>query len=498
MRICGELYLLGTLIVCSSPLYGQGERDPTPAIASALAQKQFDEAMRLLQPALKRFPQNPKLWTLQGLAFSGKGDTKDALIAYQKALKLSPEFLPALEGAAQLEYDAGSQNAIPYLNHVLRLRPDDPTSHTMLAVLAYKRGNCEQAAEHFAMSGHLMDSQLGVREEYSSCLLKLKQPDKAIAMYQKALELNPDDSEARHTLATIQLMTAQSKEALETLSPLLQKNNPDARTLQLASTAYEEQKNTPLAVTTLRQAIVTDPHNVDLYLDFAILSMDHQSYEVGVDMVNVGLKAEPKSAPLYVARGVLYVQLARYDDAEDDFEKAEALEPGQGVSSAAQGLEQAQNNNLDRALTTVQAKLANKPNDPYLLYLQADILTQMGLEPGSQQFQTAIRSAKRAVALQPNLVAAHDVLAKLYLQAGQNQAASEHCRTALKLDPKDQTALYHLIQAQRKTGNKNEIPDLLKRLAELRAEETKDERERNRYKLTVAGTSSNAAHSTPD
>ena len=498
MRICKALYLLGTLIVCGPPLYAQVERDPTPAIAAALAQKQFDDALTLLQPALKQFPQNPKLWTLQALAFSGKGDTKDALIAYQKALKLSPEFLPALEGVAQLEYEAGSEDAIPYLNRLLRLRPKDPTSHTMLAVLAYKRGNCEQAVEHFAISGPLMDSQPAVREEYSACLLKLKQPDKAIAIYQKALQLNPDDNEARQILATILLMTARSEEALETLTPLLKRNNPDARTLQLASTAYEEQKNTPLAVTTLRQAIVTDPHNVDLYLDFAILSMDHQSYEVGVDMVNVGLKAEPKSAPLYVARGVLYVQLAKYDEAEDDFEKADALEPSQGVSSAAQGLEQAQNNNLDRALKTVQAKLASKPNDPYLLYLQADVLTQMGPEPGSQQFQTAIRSAKRAVALQPNLVAAHDVLAKLYLQAGQNQAASEHCRTALKLDPKDQTALYHLIQALRKTGNKNEIPDLLKRLAELRAEGTKDERERNRYKLTVAGTSSNPAHSTPD
>jgi hypothetical protein len=43
--------------------------------------------------------------------------------------------------------------------------------------------------------------------------------------------------------------------------------------------------------------------------------------------------------------------------------------------------------------------------------------------------------------------------------------------------------LYHLIQGLRKTGAKNEIPDLLKRLAELRAESTKQESEHNRYKL---------------
>jgi tetratricopeptide (TPR) repeat protein len=139
----------------------------------------------------------------------------------------------------------------------------------------------------------------------------------------------------------------------------------------------------------------------------------------------------------------------------------------------------------------VQSKLASKPNDPYLLFLRADILTQMGPEPGSQNFQTALRLAKKAVALQPTLVPARNVLAKLYLQAGQTQAAINQCREILKLDPKDQTALYHLIRSLRKTGNNNEIPDLLKRLAELREEATKKETEHNRHKLVEAGAPTN-------
>jgi tetratricopeptide (TPR) repeat protein len=267
-------------------------------------------------------------------------------------------------------------------------------------------------------------------------------------------------------------------------------DEPDSKTLELAASAYETSGNTRMAVNTLRQAIVTDPHNVDLYLDFADISIDHQSFQVGIDMVNVGLKAEPKAAALYVARGVLNVQLAKYDEAQDDFEKAEQLEPNQPLASVAKGLELAQTNDLDQALKTVQSKLAAKPNDPYLLYLQADILAQSGPDLGTQNFQAAIRSAKRAVAIQPSLTPAREILAKLYLQAGQNQLAIEQCREALKSDPKDQTALYRLIQALRKTGNKQELPDLLKQLAELRAESTKEEREHNRYKLVEAGPSS--------
>lgn len=480
------LCLLGISLVLSAALMGQTQQERMVAVTSALAAKDFDQALTRLQPIIKEYPLDPRLWTMQALALAGKGRSKEALLAYQKALKLSPDFLPAVEGAAQLEYDTGGPDAVPLLKHVLRLRPDDLTSHGMLAVLAYKKGECAQAVEDFAASAPLLDSQPLMREEYGECLIRLNQSDKAISLYQRALELSPEDAVVRRQLADIQLTAKRPKAALETLAPLLQTENPDVKSLELASSAYEADGNTLQAVTSLRQAIVTDPHDIDLYLDFAVLCIDHQSFQVGIDMLNVGLKAESKAAALYVARGVLYVQLARYDEAESDFDRADELEPNQGIGSAAQGLEQAEANDLDRALRTVQSKLASRPNDPYLLYLQADVLTKMGQEPGSQNFQIALRSAKKAVALQPTLVPARDALAKLYLLAGQTQAAIFQCREALKLDPEDQTALYHLIQLLRKTGNKSEIPDLLKRLADLRVEATKKENENNRHKIVEA------------
>jgi tetratricopeptide (TPR) repeat protein len=94
-----------------------------------------------------------------------------------------------------------------------------------------------------------------------------------------------------------------------------------------------------------------------------------------------------------------------------------------------------------------------------------------------------MHAAKKAVALRPTLGPARSVLAKLYLEDGKYPEAAEQCRKALEIDPKDQTALYHLIQALRKTDKKSEIPELLKRLAQLRQEATNDEREQYRYKL---------------
>lgn len=486
-----RLRVLIVLFAACSICVAQGPTGSVGLVTAALREGQFAKALQILQPELEKDPKNTQLWALRGIALSGKGDKKEALGAFRHALEISPNYLPALEGAAQIEYEDGGKDAGILLQRVLQLRPDDPTSHAMLAVLDYRRGDCASAVTHFEKSGSLAESQAGALQEYGDCLVRLKNPEKAIALFSRALgQSAAPNVELRCLLASVQIMAQHPKDAIATLQPLLQENATDANVLALAASAYEADGNTPEAVRLLRQAIVADPHNINLYLDFANLSLDHQSFQVGVDMINAGLRAEPKAAALYVARGVLFVQLAQYDKAEADFEQADALDPRQSLGSAAEGLAAVQKNDPDQALATVRARLAKKPNDPFLLYLRADILTQRGPDPDSAEFREAMESAKKAILLRPSLASAHDVLAKLYLQAGQNAAAIEQSRKALNYDPKDQTAVYHLIQGLRKSGRTDEIPDLLKRLAELRIEGTKQEAAHNRYKLVEDKSSS--------
>jgi tetratricopeptide (TPR) repeat protein len=458
-------------------------RDQADAISAALRARDYDRAVELTRDALKATPNDPQIWTLQGIALSRKGDNTGALAAYRRALTLSPDYIPALEGAAQLHYQAGSRDAVPLLTHLLRLRPGDPTSHAMLAVLEYRDGNCQAAVGHFAGAGTLLDSELDALHAYGTCLVRLKRLEEAASVFQRTVALRPDDARERRLLASIQLMASKPRDAIETLTPIVESRAVDSETLELVSSAYEEAGDTARAVSTLRQAILLDPRNPNLYVDFANIAFAHQSFQVGIDVVNDGIGLQPKAASLYLARGVLYVQLAEYDKAEADFEKANELDPSQSLSSAAQGLAAVEANDLDRALATVENRLASKPQDPLLLYVRADILAQKGVEPGTPEFRTAVSSARKAVALKPSLAPARGVLAKLYLQAGQPQAAIEQCRKALASDPNDQTSVYRLIQALRKTGDKSEIPDLLKRLAQLREQAAQQERERYRYRL---------------
>jgi tetratricopeptide (TPR) repeat protein len=90
------------------------------------------------------------------------------------------------------------------------------------------------------------------------------------------------------------------------------------------------------------------------------------------------------------------------------------------------------------------------------------------------------------VQLQPNFPLAHNLLGNLYFEAGQNEKAIAECRIVLRENADDQVALYHLLLALRKTKDSNgEIPGIVKRLAELRAQSHTDESTANKYKLYI-------------
>jgi hypothetical protein len=75
---------------------------------------------------------------MQGTAYAGKGQTKEALSAFRRSLKISPDYLPALEGAAQIDLSPAIQRLFQSLNTFFAFAPGR-TSHAMLAILNISR-----------------------------------------------------------------------------------------------------------------------------------------------------------------------------------------------------------------------------------------------------------------------------------------------------------------------------------------------------------------------
>src|ERR1017187_2043554 len=157
------------LVVCDGASWGQAV-GPVADTSAALRSGDFESALRISAAALKQTPQDIRLLTLRGLAYAGERKTALALASFQKALKSSPAFLPALEGAAQVAYQQqGGAHAKPFLLRILAQRPGDPTANAMLAVVDYRAGDCPEAVEHFQTAQALLVSQPDTVAEYGAC-----------------------------------------------------------------------------------------------------------------------------------------------------------------------------------------------------------------------------------------------------------------------------------------------------------------------------------------
>jgi len=110
-------------------LYGQAA-ESSDAIDSALRSREFVQALKLIHRALQQNSTDPRLWALQGKAYAEENRSQEALESFRTALKIAPDSLTALQGAAQIEFNAGSPRAIPLIARVLEMRPGDVTSRS--------------------------------------------------------------------------------------------------------------------------------------------------------------------------------------------------------------------------------------------------------------------------------------------------------------------------------------------------------------------------------
>ncbi len=473
------LPLFAVLILPASTLGAQAQSQTD--IVTALRNGDAQGALSLAQAALKHAPRDCRLLSLEAIAFTGLHQQQPALQAFEGALAVCPEYLPALVGAAQIEYEQAPPKAIPLLERALKVQPENPQTQGMLATALRLKGNCAGALSHYRSSSVLFPDRPDLQQGYGFCLASTADLHAALEQYSSLLASRPNDT-IRYDVALLQWKTHANDEALATLDPLLN-GRADSAVLGLASRVHEDRSETPEAVDLLRRAILASPDTVDNYLDFTAIAFNHKSFQVGIDMLDAGLNRLPKAASLYVARGVLEVQVSKGDLAIADFQKAHALDPAMSFAVDALGIMHSQQheNSASAALFVAQAKLY--PNDPLLQYLLAEELSETAQGDHDQNLQAAIAAGVRAISLDPAYKAAHDLLAVLYVRAKQPALAVQQAELALAQDPQDQDALYQEIMARRISGDREQVMLLTQRLNEARRLNGQRQQAADRYQL---------------
>jgi tetratricopeptide (TPR) repeat protein len=461
------------LLICSCEFaFAQGFEQARDLIR----QGQFSNALRACDEGLKSQPRNYQLLTLRGIALQGLRRNQESLAAFRQALKIRPKFLPALQGAAQLEYQLYDPQCRKTLEALLQIRPE-PTAHAMLGALAFERKDCAAVIKHYGEAGAAANKPI-VKWQRATCHYQLGQWEQAETQFRELLAMREND-QIRYNLGLTQLEGKKFADAIATLEPLGRKDIPEADTLSLLAAAYEANRQAPEAIAVLRRAIALHPREERLYTDLAAICLEHNAFSIGIEVLEVGAKNIPRSAPIQTMLGVLQVRSDRVGKGKEAFKRAKEMAPEVSFGAIGLALALMQIGAVEEAIDQLREELRRAPNDLRVCLTQAQALLQTDASPAElQEAQTLLR---RVIEREPNNARAHSLLGKVYLRREETANATRALETAIRLDSSDSSSTYQLMRIYHKTGRTKEALALQEKVQKLLDAERAEEG--GRYRL---------------
>jgi tetratricopeptide (TPR) repeat protein len=133
-----------------------------------------------------------------------QGDRERAEALYREAAAAGAGNGPVLQQVALYHLGRGrADQAEPLLREALRLNPLYPLAHEGLARIALARGDARAAEEHLAAAAALGLDTAATRRTRGAAALALGRRAEAIAHWERALALDPEDEETRGRLAAL-------------------------------------------------------------------------------------------------------------------------------------------------------------------------------------------------------------------------------------------------------------------------------------------------------
>jgi tetratricopeptide (TPR) repeat protein len=170
----------------------------------------LDQALALYQQAIKDNPQQARLYLLTGQLFEQKQDWDQAKAMYQQALTVSPNDPRAANNLAYviLEHGGNVDLAMNMAQTARRGMPESPNAADTLGWAYYQKGIYQSAIDQFQEALRLSQKNGApdnavVHYHLGLAYQKANQPSLARQQLKKAVDLKPDDVDARKALAEL-------------------------------------------------------------------------------------------------------------------------------------------------------------------------------------------------------------------------------------------------------------------------------------------------------
>ena len=207
------------------------------------SQKRYQEAARHLRQARKVSPDDPRLLHTIAETLRKQGQPKDAIESYRAALDADPEFAPAHAGLGIALFDSRRHaEAIEAMARALRLQADLPVAGKLRVFMGRAHqalGQSEEAAEQHERALSIDPRNTEALDHLAMMRFGQKRYEEALRLYRRLADIHPAEAQAHANLGVTLHRLGRPNDALERFEKALSLN-PD---LTMARTAAEHMRS---------------------------------------------------------------------------------------------------------------------------------------------------------------------------------------------------------------------------------------------------------------
>jgi tetratricopeptide (TPR) repeat protein len=268
-----------------------------------------------------------------GLVHMRAGRYLDAQICGQQALALDSDHADALHLMGLLSLHAKqADQAVEWISQAIRRDPK-PAYLTSLGTTLLDQGRREEALQVFDKAVQLNPDDADLWRNLGDVLVDAGRSDDAILTFQHALELNPRHWDAANKVALL-LYSAQRFEESVIYFTICERLQPDHfSTVYMRALALQKLKRFDEALTDNMRAHDLDPASADTCNNLGNVLRALGRAEEAISWYDRSLKLRPDFADTLINRAVALVELCRFDEAITTYHRALAIDPNHVIAA---------------------------------------------------------------------------------------------------------------------------------------------------------------------
>jgi tetratricopeptide (TPR) repeat protein len=379
------------------------------------------EALALLQQAAAAKSQTAKSEDKIGFLFAVFGAGAEAHEHFKKALALDANFAPAHYHLGAADWLAGEkQEGLRELELATNLTPANFEYRYRLGTTYLDGGDVDKAYQQLKQAVQSPNVTEPAWRSFGQALEAKGQLTEAIAAYERALQLKPDDNAARNELSNLLVLTRQPERGIQEANRIL----------------------------------ADDPQNFSAHMNLGYAYLKTGEYAKAEAAYRAAASNDSTSAPAHYDLAIALKMQDRLETARQEFEKAVNLDPTMAEAQYSIGIIAWQSGDFPAMTAALKAAIAIRPT-----YAEAHYMLGIALKASDNPDQ-AIEELRQSIRLDPSTPGPYNTLGQLLRQRGDKQGSAEAFATGAKLKKEKDAQLTNNLDQGMRGG---EVPSPINR-----------------------------------